>query len=146
MGLAAVVLSIALGGSVAWAQASDPTSRTNPSPAPQAARRWPQPVRVGDLHDRLVIEPSNHQTVLGRVDGIVRGPDGALSMVVRYGGVLGIFTRPVSVPLDAIALLGQLVEVVDLTRAQLAALPRYDPSPGATLPPDDTVRIGVTRN
>ena len=48
----------------------------------QAARRFPQPVRVGDLIHRQVLRPVERQTVLGRVDGVARRADGAVLVVV----------------------------------------------------------------
>jgi len=77
-----------------------------PTPAARAAARFPQPVRVGDLIRRQVLRPVEQQDVLGRVAGVVRRPDGAVLVVVNLGGVLGFGTRPVAVPVEAVALLG----------------------------------------
>ena len=117
----------------------------NPTVATEAAQRFPQPVRVGDLEDRLVIDPSEQQRALGRVDHVVRGPDGMVEIVVRYGGILGLGSREIAVPVGATALLGRFVQIVDLDRKQLEALPTWSGS-DATVPPDAQIRVGINRN
>jgi hypothetical protein len=75
----------------------------------------PQPVRAGDLLGRQLLRPIEAQHVLGRVAALVRQPDGAVLVVVNAGGLLGFGTRPVAVPLEAIALLGEHVALMDLS-------------------------------
>ena len=116
----------------------------------QAARRFPQPVRVGDLIHRQVLRPIEQQTVLGRVDGVARRADGAVLIVVDardagWRGALGLGARPVAVPSDALALLGEHLALMDLTPDQLRALPTFDPTGTAQVPPDDTIRMGLVR-
>lgn len=118
--------------------------------AQQAARRFPQPVRVGDLIHRQVLRPVERQTVLGRVEGVARRADGAVLVVVDardagWRGALGLGARPVAVPADAMALLGEYLALMDLTPEQLRALPTYDPAGTAPVPPGDTIRMGLVR-
>ncbi len=118
-------------------------------PAP-AAQRFPQPVRVGDLIHRQVLRPVEWQTVLGRVDRVTRRADGAVLVVVDardagWRGTLGFGARPVAVPADAMALLGQYLALMDLTPEQLRALPTFDPAGTAPVPPDDIIRMGLVR-
>ena len=118
--------------------------------AAQAAQRFPQPVRVGDLIHRQVLRPVEQQTVLGRVDGVARRADGAVLIVVDarhagWRGALGLGARPVAVPADALALLGEYLALMDLTPEQLRALPTFDPAGTAPVPPDDTIRMGLVR-
>ena len=118
--------------------------------AAQAARRFPQPVRVGDLIHRQVLRPVEWQTVLGQVGSVARRRDGALLVVVDaqdagWRGALGLGARPVAVPSDALALLGEHLALMDLTPDQLRALPTFDPAGTAPVPPDDTIRMGLTR-
>ena len=110
----------------------------------RTARRFPQPVRVGDLIGRDVLAPSENQAVLGRVAALVKDADGHVRLVVRYGGVLGVGARPIAVPLEAMALLGDVVVCVDYTTAQLTALPDAPDSAGA-LGPDEMVRMGLVK-
>ncbi len=116
----------------------------------QAARRFPQPVRAGDLIRRQVLRPVEWQTVLGRVDGVARRADGAVLVVVDtrdagWRGALGLGARAVAVPSDALALLGEHLALMDLTPEQLRALPTFDPAGTAPVPPDDTIRMGLAR-
>lgn len=111
-----------------------------------AAKRFPQPVRVGDLSNRLVLEPSNHQSVLGRVDSVSRDASGRLFLVVRYGGVLGIGTRKIGVPLETTTLLGQFMQIIDIPQDELAQLPIFDSAATQVLADNEMVRIGINRN
>lgn len=115
-------------------------------PRSEAARaRYPQPVLVGTLAGRQLLENTPRQRVLGRVAGVTRGGDGRISVLVDQGGILGLGTRRVAVPVEAVALLGPFVVLMDLDPAALAALPLAG-APGAALPPGDTVRVGLARN
>lgn len=114
-----------------------------PPPGSAAAERFPQPVRVGDVVGRAVLKPVEAQPLLGRVRAVVRLPNGALDLVMTQGGFLGFDTREVAVPLGAAALMGEYVALIDLTPAQLNALP--DAAPATPLPPDTTIRMGLVR-
>jgi hypothetical protein len=113
--------------------------------AARAAKRFPQPVRVGDLIGRDVLQPLESQPVLGRVAAVVRGADGRLDFVVAYGGLLGLGARPIAVPADAMALLGQYVAILDFTPAQLATFPTADAAALAPLPSDTVIRVALTK-
>ena len=126
----------------ALAQAPKPPGM---SAAEAAARRFPQPVRVGDLLNRDVLQPLESQPLLGHVSGVVRGPDGTVGVVVEYGGFLGIGRRPILVPADAMALLGPVMEIVDLTPRQLDALPTFDGTGTTPVSPDATIRVALAR-
>ncbi len=115
-----------------------------PGIAQPAGGRYPQPVRVADLVGRQALRPVEAQDVLGRVTGVVRRPDGAVFMVLRLGGVLGFGSRTVAVPIEAMALLGEHVAVMDLSPEQLRGLPAYDGG-AAAVPSAETIRMGLTR-
>lgn len=119
-----------------WAQ--------KPGPG-MAARRFPQPVRAGNLIGRQVLRPVEQQDVLGRIAAIVRQPTGAILVFVDVGGLLGFGTRPVAVPVEATALLGEHVALLDLTPDQLRALPSFEPSSATPVPADEVIRVGLTR-
>ena len=112
--------------------------------AAQAARRFPQPVRVGDLLHRLVLKPLESQDVIGRVDRVERTADGEIRIVLSIGGALGLGTHPVAVPVDAMVLVGQVLEVVGLTTQQLDALPAYHGG-GVALPSDAVIKVGLAK-
>lgn len=110
----------------------------------RAARRFPQPVRVGDLVGRRLIEPDPRQAVLGRVADVVRGPDGAVALVVALGGWWRLGQRSVAVPIDAVALLGEHVALLDLSPDDLRGLPGFVGAGGA-IARDERLRVGLAR-
>ena len=66
----------------------------------KAESRFPQPVRVGALIGRQVLEPTEAQHVLGRVETLVRSADGKVSMIMTIGGLFGFDTRLIAVPIE----------------------------------------------
>ena len=132
----------------ARAQSNTPGGMPPPpgmSLAESAAMRFPQPVRVGDLIGREVLRPVESQDVLGRVRRVVRDATGQIMVVVDFGGFLGFFSRPIAVPVDAMVLLGQDMEIVAFTPKQLQQLPTFSP-PGTIDVADDTViKVGLAK-
>jgi hypothetical protein len=110
-----------------------------------AARRFPQPVRVGDLINRTVLRPFESRPVLGRVAQVIRVGNGKEEIVMRYGGFLGFGGRYVAVPIEAMALLGDELEVLDYTPEQLNTFPTYTGAGTAPLAAGDVIRMGLAR-
>jgi hypothetical protein len=138
--LAALTLSMAL----AQAPLVAAPGANTPNLAERAAKRFPQPVRVGDLIGRQVLEPTEAQHVLGRVASVVRHDDGRMEMIVRFGGMLGIGTRLIAVPIEAVALLGEYVTIIDFTPEQLQGFPTtHETAP--PLSPDNIIRVGLAK-
>jgi hypothetical protein len=106
-----------------------------------AAKRFPQPVRVGDLIHRAVLEPVESRRILGHVEQVVR-LDGAPAIVMSFGGFLGVGSHQIAVPLDAMVLLGAELEVLDFTPQQLAQFPVYHGS-GSALAPEEIIHMGL---
>lgn len=144
---AAATLILLLAGS---ARAQSPTPGGMPPPpgmsmAASAAMRFPQPVRVGDLLHRDVIEPVESQNYVGKVEQIVSASDGGLAAVITLGGFLGFSSRSVLVPVDALVLLGNVVEVDAFTPAQLRHLPTFSPGGTTPLAPDAIIKVGLAK-
>ena len=148
--IAVLALGVGLlgsGGSAAQGDHSGAVSVEQPRPRSETAKaRYPQPVLVGDLLGRQVLENVPQQHVLGRVVGVVRSDDDRLTILLRSGGLFGFGARQVAVPVEATALLGPFVVALDLNSQKLAALPDAPAAPGAMLPDSATIRIGLTRN
>ena len=125
-------------------QKDDDDGDDDESLAEKAAERFPQPVPAGTLLHRTVLEPLESQPVLGHVAGVLRAGDGTIDIVVNYGGFLGFDARPIAVPLDAMTLLGEDMEIVDFTPAQLRTFPTFKGS-GTPVPPDQIVHVGLSR-
>ena len=130
-----------LGGAALAQQPASPST----SLVTEAARRFPQPVRVGDLIGRTVLRPLESQPVLGHVRQIVRSSDGAVLVVVAYGGLFGLGARPIAVPVEAMALLGADLEIAGFMPAQLRSFPTFDAAGSVPVAPDDTIRVGLAR-
>jgi hypothetical protein len=107
--------------------------------------RFPQPVRVGDLLGREVLRPLESQDVLGRVRRVVRDGNSEISIVIDFGGFLGFGGRPIAVPVDAMVLLGEDMEIVAFTPKQLRGFPTFSPA-GTTDVADDTIiKVGLAK-
>jgi PRC-barrel domain len=134
--------------SVARAQSTTPGGMPPPpgmSLAESAATRFPQPVRVGDLLGRDVLRPVESQDVLGRVRRLVRDRNGQIMVVVGFGGFLGFGSRPIAVPVDAMVLLGQDMEIVAFTPEELRQFPTFSPSGATGLADDTIIKVGLAK-
>ena len=107
-----------------------------------AARRFPQPVRVGDLLHRTVLEPVESRRILGHVDRLIRFTSGKEAIVMTFGGFFGFGAHRIAVPLDAMVLLGSEVEVLDYTPQQLEAFPSYNGT-GSGLGTEEIIHMGL---
>ncbi len=136
-----ITLVLALLGGAALAQQPAPPGQ---SLAEAAAKRFPQPVRVGDLIHRTVLQPLESQPVLGHVAAVVRQGDGMVSVVVNYGGLFGIGARPIAVPVEAMTLVGYDMEIVDFTPRQLSGFPTYDGA-ATPIPLDATIKVSLSK-
>jgi hypothetical protein len=141
--MAGVMLVAALLGGAALAQGAPPPLPSRAALAAQAAKRFPQPVRAGELAGRTLLQPIEAQPVLGRVETLARAADGGVDAIVRTGTVLGFGGRLVAVPVEAVALLGEYVALTGYTPAQLEGLDAVARPAG--LPPGETVGIGLIR-
>jgi hypothetical protein len=113
--------------------------------AESTAMRFPQPVRVGDLLGREVLRPVESQDILGRVRGLVRDRDGRIVVVVDFGGFLGFGSRSIAVPVDAMVLLGQDMEIVAFTPEQLRRFPTFSPSGTTEIADDTIIKVGLAK-
>ena len=107
--------------------------------------RFPQPVRVGSLLHRDVVQPVESQRLLGTVEQVVRDRDGTLQVVIRYGGFLGFGARPIAVPVDAMVLVGQVMEVVAYTPKQLRGFPTFSADDTAPVASDSIIHVGLAK-
>lgn len=114
-------------------------------PIDAAAKRYPQPVRVGDLLRRQVQLPLESQPSLGNVRAVVISPTGMIEIVIDYGGILGFFTRPIALPVEAVALSGHYVFVLGYSPDQLDRLPDFVSAGKAPLIDDAIIQVGLAK-
>jgi hypothetical protein len=137
-----IVVGFLLAGSAVAAQQPAPSAA---SLAEAAARRFPQPVRVGDLLHRQVLQPLESQPTLGWVRNVVKQPDGSLAVVIDYGGYYGLFSRPIAVPVDGMALFGRYMDIVGFTPDELQQFKTFDPAGTTALSADSIIKVGLAR-
>ena len=131
---------------VRLAQAPHDMVPQTPMPSAAEARmqmRFPQPVRVGDLIGLPVLDDSD--STLGRVREVVRDPQGKIKLIVSYSRWWGLGGHPVAVPLEVVGILGRQIAAIDMPRAEFAAAPTWTAGPDRPIPPEETIRIAVTR-
>ncbi len=120
-----------------------------PAPTPQERmnKRFPQPVLVGDLIGLPLLDYDDR--TIGYVRSVVRTPDGDIRLVVTQGGwPTGWFNwraRLVPVPIEAVAILGRQIDLLDMTREELAAAGTWSSADGVPIPPGEKIRIGIER-
>ena len=113
------------------------------SPEERMQRRYPQPVKVGDVIGLPVLDFDDR--TLGYVKNIVRTPAGKIQLVVPYGGFLGWGRRPVAVPIEVVAIAGRQLAALDMTRAEFDAAPAWNDPHSQSLAATDIIRIGLYR-
>jgi hypothetical protein len=123
-----------------------------PSPEEKMQRRFPQPVRVGDLVGLPVLDWLD--STIGYVRQVVRTPDGKIRLIVpygrrlgwvRYGGIFDWQRRPVAVPLEVVAILGRQLAALDMSREEFDQAPTWTSTQDQPIPPNETIRIAITR-
>jgi len=141
---------VATGAAKVAAQAPHDMPVETPMPSEaeaRMARRWPQPVRVGDLIGLPVLDDDN--ATLGHVRAVVRSPQGKVRLIVSYGGPLGGWLnwggRQVAVPLEAVGIFGRQIAAMDMTRTDFSAAPTWAAGADQPVAPGETIRIALTR-
>jgi hypothetical protein len=140
--------ALAFAAGAAHAQSTTPGGMPPPpgmSLAESAAMRFPQPVRAGDLPGRDVLLPVESQDVLGHVRQLVRDSQGQIMVVINFGGFFGFGSRPIAVPVDAMVLVGQDMEVVAFTLEQLRQFPTFSPSGMIPVADDAIIKVGLAK-
>ncbi len=146
--LMTILLSLTLLSSPLFAQSQAPGGMAPPdgmSLAESAAMRFPQAVQVGSLLNRAVLEPVESQIRLGTVKQVVRDGDGTIKVVMDYGGVFGFGARPIAVPVDAMVLVGEVMEVVAFTPKQLESFPTFSAASTTPVPADSIIKVGLAK-
>ncbi len=116
----------------------------NPMPMDERMRRrFPQPVRVGDLIGLPVLDDSS--STLGHVREVVRTPANRIVLIVSYGGFLGWGARPVAVPIEVVGILGRELAALDMPPSEFAAAPTWRDAGALALPADATIKIALAR-
>ena len=70
---------------------------------------------------------------------------GRILVVIDFGGFFGFGSRPIAVPVDAMVLLGQDMEVVAFTPQQLRQFPTFSPAGTTVIPRDTIIKVGLAK-
>lgn len=111
--------------------------------AERMQRRYPQPVRVGDLTGIPVLDDDSR--TLGYVRRVVRTPQGAIELIVDYGGWFGWGSRPVAVPIEVVGIFGRQLASLDMPRSEYVAAPTWRDGADMVLPADASIAVALAR-
>ncbi|SRR5579883_609464 len=148
----ATATSEAAANAIVLAQAMIPPTGTNDSTHPmpmneRMERRFPQPVRVGDVIGLPVVD--DRMSTLGHVRDVVRTSEGKIELIVAYSkwfGWLGWFTHAVAVPIEVVGIEGRQIASLDMPRGDYDAAPIWQLGDATVLPADASIRIALARN
>lgn len=113
------------------------------SPEEKMARRFPQPVKISYLVGLPMIDERNE--TLGHVRQVVRNGAGKIRLVIDYGGLFGIGSRLIAVPVEVCAMLGRQVAAADMPRDAFEPAPTWYGSGDQQLDGNKIIRVAVMR-
>jgi hypothetical protein len=117
----------------------------HPMPANERMlKRFPQPVRVGDLIGLPVLK--ENASTLGHVRQVVRTPKGSIELIVSYSKLWGWFGRPVAVPIEVVGIEGLQLVSLDMDEQEYARAPTWQENDTIALSNDATIRIALARS
>jgi hypothetical protein len=120
-----------------------PAEEKKLSPEEKMRRRFPQPVKVGDLIGLPMLDWDD--ITIGHVRHVVRTPQGKIQLIVTYGGWFGWGQRLVPVPIEVVAILARQLAALDMPRAEFDKAPTWSDSQTVPIPPNEMIRIAITR-
>ena len=125
------------------AKAPADDAEENLSPEEKMARRFPQPVRVGDLIGLPLLDWDD--STIGYVRHVVRTPEGKIQLIVNQGRLFGWGGRLVQVPIEAVAILARQIDLLDISVEEFRAAPAWSAATTQPIPSDDMIRIALSR-
>lgn len=108
-------------------------------------KRYPQPVRVGDLIGYPVLD-DNSRTV-GHVRQVVRTGD-KIELIVAYNswcGWCGFDTRLIAVPIEVVGVFGRQIASLDMPPSEYASAPTWNGAGATVLGDNETIRVALAR-
>ena len=117
----------------------------HPMPMKQRmSKRFPQPVRVGDLIGLPVTDLRS--STIGYVREVARTPQGDIELIVSYSPWWGWFGHPVAVPIEAVGIEGRQIVSMDMSPQEYAKTASWVRTNETILPEDATVSIPLSRS
>jgi PRC-barrel domain len=118
--------------------------RHAPTIHPKKKRRFPQPVKVGDLIGLPIVDAN--QLTLGHVQQVVRTPTGKVALIVSYSPWFGWWGRPVAVPIEVIGIFGRHLAALDMSRQEFEKAPIWYGRDAQPIAASETIPIALTRH
>ena len=139
---------VAEGGAHSDSQAAPAKAATDDdqeklSPEEKMRRRFPQPVRVGDLIGLPLLDWDD--STIGYVRHVVRTPEGKIQLIVNQGRLFGWGGRLVQVPIEVVAILARQIDLLDISVEEFRAAPAWSAATTQPIPSDDMIRIAISR-
>ena len=125
------------------AKAPADDAEENLSPEEKMRRRFPQPVRVGDLIGLPLLDWDD--STIGYVRHVVRTPEGKIQLIVNQGRLFGWGGRLVQVPIEVVAILARQIDLLDISVEEFRAAPAWSAATTQPIPSDDMIRIAISR-
>lgn len=135
-----------------WLPAAAQQNFSSLSQEEKMSRRFPQPVRVGDLIGLPVLD--DQDSTIGYTRGVVRTPGGKIQLVVPYGRWFGWVAwggpfnwgrRPVGVPIETVAILGRQIDALEMPREAFDKAPVFLTGENTPIGCDETIKIALGR-
>ena len=128
---------------VPTAKAPADDAEENLSAEEKMARRFPQPVRVGDLIGLPLLDWDD--STIGYVRHVVRTPEGKIRLIVNQGRLFGWGGRLVQVPIEVVAILARQIDLLDISVEEFRAAPAWSAATTQPIPSDDMIKIALSR-
>ena len=144
-----IVRSTAL--AAASAEGGDP-AEPEPLPEQKMQARFPQPAMVGHLIGLPVLDGGD--STIGYVKEVVQDSDGKIKLIVPYakwfgwvrdGSWLARGRRPVTVPIEAVAILALQIDALDMDRDAFDRAPTWSPGTAKPLASNQVIKIAIQR-
>lgn len=108
-------------------------------------RRWPQPVRVGDLFGLSLLDWNDR--TLARIHALERTSAAKIRLIVDQVRWLGLVRRRVAIPMEVVAIAGRQLALIDIPRDEFFRLPEWSPAPAGSgsslMAADEMTRIAL---
>lgn len=104
-------------------------------------RRFPQPVRAGDLIGLPVLDYFDR--TIGRVRLVERTSQGKIRLVVPYGRYFSWRRRQVPVPIERVAIAGRQLAALDMSWEEFDSAPTWTGAGAQAIPADEKIRIAL---
>jgi hypothetical protein len=111
------------------------------SPEEKFKRRFPQPVRAGDLIGLPLLD--DYDRTIGHIKHVVRTQAGKLQLILSHGGFLGWRQRLIAVPIEVVAIAGRQLAALYMTTAEFGAAPKWNEALTTSVAPNDVIRVAL---